>query len=117
MGVEGGLLRTRLGVVAVPESLTFHESWLYNCAHCMTVWQEDYEVRCNDDGHGHESVIYFRDGQRCVTPWVDHSCPTCKSCAVKSRPAPWSTKPVEVPSQRQTSHLDLVFHLRRLHAY
>jgi hypothetical protein len=108
-----------VGVVAVLDSVSFRESWIYNCTHCLAVWQEDYSVQCNEDGHGHDAVLYFRDGQRCVSPWVDHTCPNCHAASVKARPTPWAARQPRTPLPRpRRSDTELLFRLRgRLHAY
>jgi hypothetical protein len=104
-------------VATVLNWLTFTESWTYDCARCRTAWQEDYEVQCNGDGHGHEAVLYFRNGQRSVSPWIDHTCPTCLGQGVKCRPASEATKQAKAPVPRPRSDLELIFHMRHLHAY
>src|SRR5262249_17509191 len=105
-----------LGVRALRDTVTAQESWVYNCVRCLTVWQEDYEVHHTDDGHGGDAVTYFKGGGRCLAPVSGHTRANCGRGAVRSRPAPWA-KPESVRPAPRRNDLELVFRLRRLHAY
>jgi hypothetical protein len=92
-----------------------HESWVYECLACATVWEEEFDINHTDDGHGGEAVVYERDGQRCTSPWTDHVCPSCRSQNVKVFASQWRHE--QESEAGQPSHLELVFKLRKLHAY
>ncbi|KAB2344061.1 hypothetical protein [Actinomadura rudentiformis] len=104
------------GVGAVRDAWSSHESWVYECLCCSTTWEEQFEARHTADGHGGEAVVYEHDGHRCTTPWTDHVCPNCESQNVKALPAPWA-KRSDVPLAHRGDDLELVFRLRRLHAW
>ncbi|MBT2213832.1 MULTISPECIES: hypothetical protein [Actinomadura] len=93
-----------------------HEMWVYECLACMTSWDEQFEVRHYDDGHGGEAAVYERGGQRCTTPWTDHVCPNCQSQNIKVFSKPLGRQ-AEVPKARADGDVAMVFHLRRLHAW
>ncbi|WP_153531867.1 hypothetical protein [Actinomadura macrotermitis] len=93
-----------------------HEVWVYECLHCDTTWDEEFDVRHASDGHGGEGVVYEHEGHRCMAPWCDHTCPTCGGQNVKSYAAPWR-KRVSAQRAAADSGLDVVFRLRRLHAW
>jgi hypothetical protein len=94
-----------------------HENWVYECTGCLHVWQEAYAVQHAADGHGGDAVVYLRDGQRCLSPWVDHLCPGCGCRDIKAVPAPWATHADALPEPHHHPELEMVFRLRRLHAY
>ena len=98
------------------ETMTVHESWVYECLSCLTVWQEDYAAQHAADAHGGDAVVYLRDGQPCLSPWVDHLCPNCECRQIKALPAPL-TEHAKTPAPRHHPELETVFRLRRLHAY
>ncbi|WP_344590265.1 hypothetical protein [Actinomadura vinacea] len=98
------------------EAWSSHETWVYECQNCFTTWEEEYDVRHSADGHGGEVELFEKDGQRCMTPWVDHVCPTCAGQNVKTLPTPLGRHATATPSGNRED-LELVFRLRRLHAY
>lgn len=102
--------------MAVHEAWSSHETWVYACQVCRTTWDEEYEVLFSEDGHGGDVVVFERNGQRSTTPWSDHCCPRCMSENVRAYMAPWGEHEPMVPVQRRDD-LELVFRLRRLHAY
>ncbi|MFI0351431.1 hypothetical protein [Actinomadura sp. 9N407] len=104
------------GVGAMHEAWSSHETWVYECQCCSTTWAERFEIRHSPDGHGGDAVVFRRDGQRCMSPWVDHVCPNCESQNVRASLAPWGWHAPVVPAPRPDD-LELVFRLRRLHAY
>ncbi|GAA1550599.1 hypothetical protein GCM10009678_36890 [Actinomadura kijaniata] len=93
-----------------------HEVWIYECLRCGATWEEGFDVRHVDDGHGGEAVAYAHGGHPCTTPWTDHPCCECHSGNVKAFSAPWR-KSGRVPEQRPDSGLETVIHLRRIHAW
>jgi hypothetical protein len=54
-------------------------------------------------------------GQRCISPWAELFCPACGGYDVKILPTGWTT-PSPIPRQRY-AELEMIFRLRRLHAY
>ncbi|MEW2355915.1 hypothetical protein [Spirillospora sp. NPDC029432] len=102
--------------MTVHEPWSSHETWVYECQNCETTWDEEYEVRHCADGHGGDAVVFERYGQRSLTPWSDHACPGCASENVRAYLAPWGRRTPMVPVQRRDD-LEIVFKLRRLHAY
>ncbi|MFC5744026.1 hypothetical protein [Actinomadura rugatobispora] len=93
-----------------------HETWVFECVNCATTWEEEFDVRHCADGHGGEVELFEHDGQRCTTPWIDHVCPGCAGQNVKARPASWRRRTTAVRAPARDD-LELVFRLRRLHAY
>ncbi|WP_067483498.1 hypothetical protein [Actinomadura hibisca] len=104
------------GVRAVRDAWSSHEIWIYECGCCGTSWDEEFDVRHTADGHGGEAVVYEHDGCRCMTPWLDHPCRECSSGNVKAFAAPWRRR-AAVPPVAKEDALELVFRLRRLHAW
>ncbi|WP_157610109.1 hypothetical protein [Spirillospora albida] len=104
------------GVRTVQDVWSTHEAWVYECVHCEHIWNEQFEVRHSDDGHSHDGVAYERHGQRCMTPWSDHVCPRCGAQNVKAVAGAFGRHPI-VPEARRGNELELVFRLRRLHAW
>ncbi|XVQ12499.1 hypothetical protein ACQP1W_08050 [Spirillospora sp. CA-255316] len=98
------------------EAWSSHEIWVYECLHCTMTWEEEFDVRHSADGHGGEVELFEQDGQRCITPWIDHVCPHCGGQNVKALPAPWGRQVTGVQAAT-ADDLELVFRLRRLHAY
>ncbi|WP_157429884.1 hypothetical protein [Actinomadura oligospora] len=98
------------------EAWSNHEVWVYECQNCGRTWDEEFEVRHVADGHGGEAVAYEHDGHSCTTPWTEHLCPDCQRARVRAWPAPWRRHHA-VPPTRKGDDLELVFRLRRLHAY
>ncbi|MCW2944483.1 MAG: hypothetical protein JWR24_1200 [Actinoallomurus sp.] len=97
------------------ESMVTRETWTYECLSCLHEWQEDYGVARFSDGHGGEVIVYSRMGHRCTSPWAELFCPACGGYDVKILPAGWTQVP-PLPRQRY-AELEMLFHLRRLHAY
>jgi hypothetical protein len=97
------------------ESMISRETWKYECLGCLHEWQEDYEVGRSSDGHGGEVVVYNHLGHRCTSPWAEPVCPSCGAYDVKLLPTGWAVV-TPIPRQRPTE-LELIFRLRRLHAY
>src|SRR5690349_20521311 len=97
------------------ESMVSHETWTYECLTCLHEWQEEFEVGRCADGHGGDAVTYRRMGHRCVCPWAELFCPSCGGYDVKILPAGW-VRVAPLPRQRR-GELEMIFHLRRLHAY
>ncbi|MDL4772381.1 MULTISPECIES: hypothetical protein [Thermomonosporaceae] len=93
-----------------------HESWVYECLCCFTTWNEEFEVQHIGGGHHEEGIVYEHDGHRCMNPWSDHPCPGCESNNVKAYSAPWTVH-VDAPHAQRADDLELVFRLRRLHAW
>ena|SRR5437868_12796083 len=102
--------------MAVHDAWSSHEVWVYDCLACAKIWDEEFEVRHYADGHGGEATVYERGGQRCTTPWIDHTCPGCQSQNIKVFSAPLSSH-AEVPLPRDRGDVAMVFHLRRIHAW
>ncbi|WP_033322017.1 hypothetical protein [Actinomadura atramentaria] len=96
------------------DTWTSHETWVYECQNCGRRWDEQYDVVHGDDHHGHEATVYQRGGQPAVPPWVEHRCPNCRSENIYT--APYRRNPA-VPRSRHGGDLELVFKLRRLHAW
>ena len=97
------------------ESMISRETWKYECLGCLYEWEEEFEVGRSSDGHGGDVVVYSRMGQRCISPWAELCCPRCGGYDVKTLPTGWAEVAV-LPRQRQ-SELEMIFRLRRLHAY
>jgi hypothetical protein len=97
------------------ESMISREMWTYECLACEHEWSEDFEVCCCADAHGGEVVYYRRKGHRCTSPWTEPFCPSCGSYDVKILP-PGRPRSQAVPPQRH-AELEMLFRLRRLHAY
>ena len=97
------------------ESMISHETWNYECLGCLHEWQEEFEVGRSEDGHGGETVVYSQLGQRCISPWSELFCPSCGGYDVKILPTGWTAR-ASIPRQRY-SELEMIFRLRRLHAY
>jgi hypothetical protein len=97
------------------ESMISREMWKYECLGCLHEWQEEFEVGRSSDGHGGDVVVYSRMGQRCISPWAELFCPRCGGYDVKTLPTGW----VEVAAlpRQHYSELEMIFRLRRLHAY
>ncbi|GAA4140807.1 hypothetical protein [Actinomadura keratinilytica] len=93
-----------------------HESWVYECLNCLTTWREEFEVVHTADGHGGEVVVYAHEGHPCTTPWLDHVCPRCRCQSVKTFPGARRRARAE-PRTAARNDLEIVFRLRRLHAY
>ncbi|MBW8481650.1 hypothetical protein [Actinomadura parmotrematis] len=94
-----------------------HEVWVYECLCCAASWDEEFEVRHTADGHGGEGVVYEHAGHRCTVPWCDdHTCAACGSQNVKAFSAPWRRR-ATAPEARRDSGLEMLFRLRRLHAW
>jgi hypothetical protein len=104
------------GMVAMYETWSSHETWVYECLCCFEIWEEEFDIRHSADGRGGEVVVFEHHGHRCPTPWVDHACPYCGSVNVKAVQAPWGRGEPAVRT-RTRDDLELVFRLRRLHAY
>lgn len=105
-----------MGGEGMREAVTSHERWVFECLSCLRMWAEEYDAQHLADGHGGEVVLYEHHGHRCPSPWADHTCPGCASPNIKAFPAPEAARR-QGPSARPTSELELVFRLRRLHAY
>ena len=106
-----------LGMSSMRESVTAQESWVYHCGHCLHVWHEDFEAHHTDDGHGGDAVSYYRQGERCLSPSCDRVCPNCGACSCRGRPAA-ATRPEPVPPPLVRPYdLELIFRMRKLHAY
>jgi hypothetical protein len=97
------------------ESMISPETWTYECLACLHEWHEEFEVGHCADGHGGEVVYYRRNGHRCTSPWAELFCPSCGSYDVKILP-PGRPRSQAVPPQRH-GELEMIFKLRRLHAY
>lgn len=98
------------------EPVVSREVWRYECLSCLYEWQESYEVWHVADGHGGDAVGYHHDGQSSTSPWTELMCPTCHGCSVKTFPATTIVRR-PVPQARRVDDLDMLFRLRRLHAY
>lgn len=98
------------------EMWTSHESWVYQCCRCSATWQEDYDVRHVDDGHGREASIYRQAGQQITPPWYDHECPRCHSANVRAFTGFWN-EPIQVRNRGRAKDLALIARLRRIGAY
>jgi hypothetical protein len=97
------------------ESMISRETWKYECLGCVHEWEEEFEVGRSSDGHGGETVVYSRKGHRCTSPWTELFCPSCGGYDVKTLPTGWAAA---LPLQRHRyAELEMVFRLRRLHAY
>ncbi|GLW62033.1 hypothetical protein Arub01_02770 [Actinomadura rubrobrunea] len=92
------------------------ESWVYECLNCLTTWAEEFQVTHTADGHGGEVVAYSHEGYPCTTPWADHVCPNCRCQNVTTFPATRRRRQAEAHPQG-ADDLELVFRLRRLHAW
>lgn len=103
------------GVTLMGESMISLETWTFECAGCLHEWREDFEVGHAADGHGGAVVYYRRDGHPCTSPWSERCCPSCGGYDVKIVPHA-SVRARPRPSRRY-AELELVFRLRRLHAY
>jgi hypothetical protein len=97
------------------ESMISHETWKYECLGCLHEWQKEFEVGRSSDGHGGEAVVYHHLSQRCTCPWAEPVCPSCGGYDVKILPTGWNVV-APIPRQRHTE-LEMIFRLRRLHAY
>ena len=97
------------------ESMVSLEMWTYECLSCLHEWQVEFEVGRCQDGHGGEVIVHRREGQRCTSPWAELYCPSCGSYEVKILPTGW-VQLAPLPRQRH-AELEMLFHLRRLHAY
>jgi Zn finger protein HypA/HybF involved in hydrogenase expression len=97
------------------ESMISRETWTYECRSCLHEWQEVFQAGRFSDGHGGEVIIYSRLGHRCTSPWAELFCPSCGGCDVKILPTGW-TEGSPLPRRRH-AELEMLFHLRRLHAY
>lgn len=97
------------------ESMVSLETWSYGCSSCLHEWQVVFEVGRCPDGHGGEVIVHSRSGQRCTSPWAELYCPSCGGWEVKILPTGW-THVARLPRQRH-AELEMLFHLRRLHAY
>jgi hypothetical protein len=97
------------------ESMISRETWKYECLGCLHEWQEDFEVGRSSDGHGGEVVVYRHFGQRCTSPWAEPVCPSCGGYDVKLLPTGWRV--VAPIRRRRHTELEMIFRLRRLHAY
>jgi hypothetical protein len=97
------------------ESMISRETWKYECLACLHEWQEDYEVGRSSDGHGGAVVVYRHLGHRCTSPWTEPVCPSCGGYDVKPLPTGWRVV-APIPRRRDTE-LEMIFRLRRLHAY
>lgn len=97
------------------ESMIWRETWTYECRSCEHEWHEEFEIGRSPDGHGGEVTVYSRMGQRCVSPWTELFCPSCGGYDVTILPTGWGRIPRE-PRRRQ-GELEMIFRLRRLHAY
>jgi hypothetical protein len=95
---------------------TAHEVWVYQCNRCLYTWDEEYDARHVDDGHGGEAVVYQHDGRPCMSPWCDRLCPRCGSQNVKTLATPLS-RSVPAQAHRHAEDLAMLFHLRKMGAY
>ncbi|GAA5081428.1 hypothetical protein HNP84_002739 [Thermocatellispora tengchongensis] len=69
------------------EGFSARETWPFECLHCLHVWQEEYLVRRQSDGHGNETVVWLRSEVPVQPPWAEAVCPECGDIRVKSFPA------------------------------
>jgi hypothetical protein len=97
------------------ESMVSNETWTYECLSCLHEWRLEFEVGRFADGHGGEVVVYSHGGHRCTSPWAELYCPSCGCYDVKILPTGWAEVP-PIPRQRY-AELEMIFRLRRLHAY
>jgi hypothetical protein len=102
---------------AMREPLIALEVWRYECLSCLHEWQESYEVWYVPDGHGGDAVGYRHDGQCSTSPWTELMCPVCHGCAVQTFPSRTTVVRRPLPRPQRVDDLDLLFRLRRLHAY
>jgi hypothetical protein len=101
---------------AMREPLIALEVWRYECRSCLHEWQESFEVWYVPDGHGGDAVGYRHDGQSSTSPWTELMCPACHCCMVQTFPATM-VKRRPVPRPPRPDDLEMIFRLRRLHAY
>ncbi|MBG0830992.1 hypothetical protein HS041_24850 [Planomonospora sp. ID67723] len=79
--IEGAQTRMVAGVteevVLVHEEFSVRETWPLECLSCRHIWQEDYTVRHLTDEHGHDVVVWLREGVPVQPPWAGSNCPGC----------------------------------------
>lgn len=97
--------------------MTVQESWVYHCGHCQHVWREDFEVHHTDDGHGGDAASYYRGGERSIAPTADRVCGNCGCYSINARPSPRLRREPLMPPPVKPYDLELIFRMRRLHAY
>ena len=51
------------------EIQTISEIWEFFCLRCLRTWQDLYEARHSDDGHGGDTVVWRRGGLPSPPPW------------------------------------------------
>ncbi|GII58020.1 hypothetical protein Pth03_64090 [Planotetraspora thailandica] len=70
----------------MPEGFSTYETWPFECLHCLRVWEEEYLVRRQTDGHGNDVVIWTREGTQVQPPWSGSVCPHCGCGSVTTFP-------------------------------
>jgi hypothetical protein len=107
-------------VVGVPEGFSTYETWPFECLHCLRVWEEDYLVRRQTDGHGNDVAIWTREGTQVQPPWSGTVCPHCGCGSVTTFPtgylshhteahhteapeAPLTRRPAPAPAPAETA--------------
>ncbi|MFI6390288.1 hypothetical protein ACIBHY_08985 [Nonomuraea sp. NPDC050547] len=74
------------------ETDVFSEIWTFFCQRCSHVWQDEYEARHLDDGHGGDAVAWRHHGVHSMPPWAHATCVSCDGVMVTVLPA--------IPGQR-----------------
>ncbi|MEU4549443.1 hypothetical protein [Nonomuraea dietziae] len=62
------------------------EFWPFECLRCLHVWEGDYFVRRQIDGHGNDVEIWLTSGVIVQPPWSGTNCPACGAFHVTSFP-------------------------------
>ncbi|WP_203883901.1 hypothetical protein [Planotetraspora kaengkrachanensis] len=91
------------GVVRVPEGFSTYETWPFECLHCLRVWEEEYLVRRQSDGHGNDVVIWTREGTQVQPPWSGMVCPHCGCGSVTTFPTGYLAHHAEITAVRTTA--------------
>jgi hypothetical protein len=91
------------GVVQVPEGFSTYETWPFECLHCLRVWEEEYLVRRQTDGHGNDVVIWTREGTQVQPPWSGMVCPHCGCGSVTTFPTGYLAHHTEITAVRQAA--------------
>ncbi|POM26210.1 hypothetical protein BTM25_05990 [Actinomadura rubteroloni] len=61
------------------------ETWRFHCVTCSHQWDQDFEAR-HSDGPAGSSIAWSLDGVASQPPWVDRTCPECRSVQVRALP-------------------------------
>jgi hypothetical protein len=80
--------------------------WRFTCLACQHTWQDTFEERHADNGHGRDAVTWHHAGAASTPPHSDPYCPSCQSLHVKTLPVgirPSTAQTPPVPEQRPGS--------------